>query len=87
MTPRPSAAWPLADAKARLSEVIDRAIESGPQFITRYGRPTAVLVSTEEWDRKTKRTGNLAEFFAASPLRGSNVKTQRSKDRPRDIGL
>lgn len=87
MVPRPSAAWPIADAKARLSEVIDRAIQSGPQLITRYGRPTAVLVSTEEWNRKTKRTGNLAEFFAASPLRDSSVKIQRSKDRPRDIGL
>jgi prevent-host-death family protein len=87
MAPRPSAAWPIADAKARLSEVIDRAIQSGPQFITRYGRPTAVLVSTDEWRRKAKRTGNLAEFFAASPLRGSNLEVRRSKDRPRDSGL
>ena len=87
MPPRPSAAWPIADAKARLSEVIDRAIEAGPQVITRHGRPTAVLVSTDEWNRKTRRKGNLAEFFAASPLRGSNIKIQRSKDRPRDIGL
>ena len=87
MPPRPSAAWPIADAKARLSEVIDRAIEAGPQVITRHGRPTAVLVSTDEWTRKTRRKGNLAEFFAASPLRGSNIKIQRSKDRPRNIGL
>ena len=87
MPPRPSAAWPIADAKARLSEVIDRAIEAGPQVITRHGRPTAVLVSTDEWNRKTRRKGNLAEFFATSPLRGSNIKIQRSKDRPRDIGL
>jgi prevent-host-death family protein len=87
MTPRPSAAWPIANAKARLSEVIDRAIDAGPQFITRHGRPTAVLVSTEEWNRKTRRKGNLAEFFAASPLRGSNIKIQRSNDRPRDIDL
>jgi prevent-host-death family protein len=87
MTPRPSAAWPIADAKARLSEVVDRAIDAGPQVITRYGRPTAVLVSTEEWNRKARRKGNLAEFFAASPLRGSNIKIQRSKDRPRNIDL
>jgi len=87
MTPRPSAAWPIANAKARLSEVIDRAIDAGPQFITRRGRPTAVLVSTEEWNRKTRRKGNLAEFFAASPLRGSNIRIPRSNDRPRDIDL
>jgi prevent-host-death family protein len=87
MTPRASTAWPIADAKARLSEVIDRAIDAGPQVITRYGRPTAVLVSTEEWNRKARRKGNLAEFFAASPLRGSKLKLRRSKDRPRDIDL
>ena len=87
MAARPSAGWPIADAKARLSEMIDRAIDAGPQVITRHGRPTAVLVSTEEWNRKTRRKGNLAEFFAASPLRGSNIKIQRSMDRPRDIGL
>lgn len=87
MTSRPFAAWPIAYAKARLSEVIDRAIDAGPQVITRHGRPTAVLVSTEEWNRKTRRKGNLAEFFAASPLRGSNIKIQRPNDRPRDIDL
>jgi prevent-host-death family protein len=81
MTPRPSATWPVADAKARLSEVIDRAIDAGPQIITRHGRPTAVLVSTDEWNRKTHRRGNLDEFFAASTLRGSNLEIPRSSDR------
>ena len=27
-----------------------------------------------------KRRGNLAEFFAASPLRGSGLKVERVKD-------
>ena len=87
MTSGRSAVWPVADAKARLSEVIDLAIESGPQVITRHGRPTAVLVSTDEWERKAHRKGNLAEFFAASPLRRSRIKVERSKQRPRDIVL
>ena len=34
-----------------------------------------------------KRTGNLAEFFAASPLRGSRLKVKRAKDRPRKVEL
>ena len=33
------------------------------------------------------RTGNLAEFFAASPLSKSGLKVKRSKDRPRKIAL
>jgi prevent-host-death family protein len=82
-----SLAWAVADAKARLSEVIERAIASGPQTITRNGRPTAVVVSVAEWTRKSRRTGNLAEFFAASPLRASALKTKRTKDRPRPVDL
>lgn len=75
--------WTVAEAKAKLSEVIENAHMSGPQTITRNGRRAVVVVDAEEWDRKTLRTGNLADFFAASPLRGSGLKTRRSKDRLR----
>ncbi len=80
-------AWPVAAAKARLSELIDRARADGPQVITRKGRDAVVVVSVEEWERKTKRTGNLAEFFAASPLRGSGLRIARSHDSPADLDL
>lgn len=79
--------WTVADAKAHLSEVIDRAHERGPQVITRNGRKTAVVVSVEEWERKTKRQGNLAEFFASSPLRDSGLEVERQKDPSRDLDL
>jgi prevent-host-death family protein len=79
--------WTVAEAKAKFSEVIDRAESEGPQTITRNGRTTAVIVGAEEWERKTRRIGNLAEFFAASPLRGSGLKLRRKKDRPRKISL
>ena len=42
------AAWSVAQAKARLSEVIDRALKEGPQAITRNGRPAVVVVAIEE---------------------------------------
>ena len=79
--------WPVAEAKARLSELIDHALADGPQVITRKGREAVVVVSAEEWDRKTKRSGNLAEFFAASPLRGADVRIERTTDAPRPIEL
>jgi prevent-host-death family protein len=82
-----SAAWTVAKAKAKLSEVINRALLDGPQTITRKGRKAVVVVSAEEWERKTKRTGNLAEFFAESPLRGAKVKFRRLKHGPRKIDL
>jgi prevent-host-death family protein len=79
--------WTVAAAKAKFSEVIDRAQSNGPQVVTRSGRKSVVIVSAEEWERKTKRVGNLAEFFANSPLRNSDVRVKRSKDGPRKVNL
>lgn len=80
-------AWTVAEAKAKFSEVIDKAKSDGPQTITRNGRTAVVIVAVEEWERKTKRKGNLAEFFAASPLRGSGTKVTRLAGRLRKADL
>jgi prevent-host-death family protein len=79
--------WTVAQAKAKLSEVIENAQTHGPQTITRNGRRTAVIVAADEWERKTRRSGTLADFFAASPLRGSGLTARRSKDRLRKTDL
>ena len=79
--------WTVAEAKAKLSEVIEHAQQHGPQTITRNGKRAVVGVDAEEWERKTKRVGNLAEFFASSPLRNSGLKVRRSKDRLRSTDL
>lgn len=82
----PGGTWSIASAKARLSEVVDRA-QAGPQTITRNGKPSAVIVSVEEWARKTVRKGTLAEFLLTSPLRGADLDLDRQRDAPRDITL
>jgi prevent-host-death family protein len=80
--------WTVAGAKARLSEVIERA-QTDPQFITRHGKPSVVIVSAEEWARKTVRKGTLAEFLMASPLREADLDLDldRVRDQPRDLDL
>ena len=82
-----SQSWTVAEAKAKFSEIIAKATSEGPQTITRRGRTAAVIVAAEEWQRKTNRVGNLAEFFAESPLRESGLKIRRLKQRPRKIDL
>jgi prevent-host-death family protein len=79
--------WTVAAAKSRLSEVIELARSRGPQIITRHGRTAVVVVAAEEWERKTSRRGNLAEFFADSPLRASGLDLRRRKDRARKLDL
>lgn len=41
--------WPVYDAKARFSELLDAALKEGPQIVTRRGVETAVLVPIDEW--------------------------------------
>jgi prevent-host-death family protein len=86
-TAKASCTWGVAKAKACLSAVIERALSEGPQTITRSGRKAVIVVAAEEWERKTKRKGNLVEFFASSPLRGSGVRIKRSNERPRRVVL
>jgi prevent-host-death family protein len=78
-------AWTVAEAKAKFSEVIEKANSEGPQTITRNGRRAAVIVAVKEWERRIKRQGSLADFFAASPLRGSGIKLDRLPIRLRKV--
>lgn len=78
--------WTVAGAKAKLSEVMERA-QSAPQTITRNGKPSVVVVSAEEWQKKTARRGSLAEFLLASPLRGADLDIERQQEEPRDLSL
>jgi antitoxin Phd len=43
--------WPVQDAKARFSEMLDACLKQGPQLVTKRGNEAAVLVSIEEWRR------------------------------------
>jgi prevent-host-death family protein len=79
--------WPVAKAKARLSALIDQAIEEGPQTITRSGRKAVVVVAVEQWERKVKPKGSLLDFFRNSPLRGARIEIKRAKGGAREIEL
>jgi prevent-host-death family protein len=79
--------WRVADAKARFSELIERALHEGAQEITRHGRRTVVVVSAAEWDRRGHRKGNLVEFLDRSPLKDSGLTIERPPDLPRDVEL
>lgn len=80
-------AWNVASAKARFSEMLERARTQGPQTITRNGRETAIVVSVEEWERRTKQRVPLGDFLANSPLRGSGLDLDRPFASPRTVDL
>jgi prevent-host-death family protein len=84
---RKNGTWPVAKAKAKFSALIDRALEEGPQTITRNGRKAVVVASLGDWERKKKRRGTLVEFFQNSPLRDTRIEIKRKKGGVREIVL
>ena len=54
--------WTVAEAKAKFSEVIEKARLSGPQTVTKNGRTAVIVVSADEWERKVRRKGNRNVF-------------------------
>lgn len=43
--------WPVQDAKARFSELLEACVNEGPQLVTRREAETAVLINISEWQR------------------------------------
>jgi prevent-host-death family protein len=83
-----SKSWPAAEAKARLSEVMDAALRGEPQIITRRGEEAVVVVSARTYrSRIERRGGSLSEFFARSPHRDIDLAPKRDRSTGRDIDL
>jgi antitoxin Phd len=70
VTHDPAPIWPLQDAKARFSELLDRCLSDGPQVVSRRGEAKAVLVPLEAWeDLKRRARPNLKELLLADEPR------------------
>ncbi len=79
--------WQLQEAKNRLSQVVDLALHDGPQTITLRGKPSAVVVSFDEYRKLTLPRTGLSQFFRQSPLHSVELDFSRSNDLPREVEL
>ena len=79
--------WQLQDAKNKFSEVVQKALENGPQIITRRGIKTAVVMSVKDYQQLTGPKINIVDFFHKSPLRDVNLDLTRNKDLGRELDL
>jgi len=79
--------WQLQEAKNRLSQLVDHAQHEGPQTITLRGKPTAVVISVEDFEKLTRPRKPLVEFFRQSPLYTVELDLQRRKGLPREVEL
>lgn len=63
-------AWPVQDAKARFSEMLDACVADGPQLVTKRGAEAAVLVDVDEWRRiEAQARPTLKELLLADEPR------------------
>ena len=79
--------WQLQEAKARLSELVRRALREGPQEVTLHGEPKVVVVAKAEFDRLRAPKPSLAAFLRESPLAGTGFDIERDPSPPRNLAL
>ncbi|TAH43518.1 MAG: type II toxin-antitoxin system Phd/YefM family antitoxin [Rhodocyclaceae bacterium] len=80
--------WQLQEAKNRLSEVVKAAKTKGPQVITVRGKEEVAVISMDELRKLRPQKESLYEFLRNSPMRGANLKIERSREiEDRDIDL
>ncbi len=80
--------WQLQEAKARFSELVRHCGRDGPQDITVRGEPAAVLLSRRDYERLRKGSKpRFVDFIRRSPLRGLDLRLDRTSSPARDIEL
>ena len=80
--------WQLQEAKNKLSRVVENAVNSGPQIITKHGVEVAIVISFAEYQKMVASRGKLSAFFRDSPLVGVELDLGRDKsDARKDLDL
>ena len=74
----------LRDAKATLSAVVDQAQQGEPSIITRHGRPEAVIVSFEEWQRLSQ-VPSFGRLLMEAQLEPQDVPERHGSLRENDL--
>ena len=64
--------WTVAEAKARLSEILRLAEEEGPQRIGT--RKSFVVVPASLWEEKTRPRKPLGQWLVENVPRGTNLE-------------
>jgi prevent-host-death family protein len=78
-------AWQLQEAKAKFSELVQKAIDEGPQTVTRHGKAAVVVLSAEQFELMKKRQIDLKDLLRSAPWH--ELEIERDKSYPREIDL
>jgi prevent-host-death family protein len=82
--------YPINEARADFSKLVERALAGEPQRVTRYGKEAVVIVSEEEWRLRSRAAPTLGALLAqhARAAPGAEEPTDRPwKERPLGLDL
>ncbi|GAB1408459.1 hypothetical protein MASR1M8_23780 [Thermomonas brevis] len=76
--------WPVQDAKARFSELLEACMKDGPQLVTKRGEDAAVLVPVQQWKRMREAARpTLKQLLLSEQARGELPVPARGRARRR----
>jgi prevent-host-death family protein len=76
--------WQLDDARNRLSEVVDRALFEGPQWVTRRNDQVVVL-STHDYEKFKGRRPSFKEYLMTPGSGLHEISVERDRSSMRDV--
>ncbi|HZR00268.1 MAG TPA: type II toxin-antitoxin system Phd/YefM family antitoxin [Chloroflexota bacterium] len=79
-------AWQVQEAKQRFSELVRRALDEGPQVVSRRGEDVVVVLAKSEFDRLKATKPGFKQFLLEGPDL-SVLDLTRSDELPRDVEL
>ena len=76
--------WKLQDAKARFSEVVERALHDGPQVVTWHGENAVVIVAYRVFVGAEPEQ-DFKDFLMSIPRVGLEIKPSRRRPRRTEL--
>jgi prevent-host-death family protein len=60
-------AWQIQEAKQRFSALVQKAMDDGPQVITRHGEAVVVVLAIDEYERLRHPKADFVQFLLEGP--------------------
>ncbi len=79
--------WSVAEAKAKFSEVVERAKTEGPQRVTKNGRAAVIVVAADEWEQRAVSKEALFDVLQRAQLEEGELVIERRAEPLRDVNL
>jgi hypothetical protein len=70
--------WSISEARSRISEVFDAALNSGPQRIERRDSDAVVVIPEEVWKTIQGSYSDIADLVLHAPLDDSDIRPRQS---------